>query len=78
MKKKIKKNRLKVFADESKEKEFTKCREAVEKFMKLKTPSRSTVKNLIDRIVVYDNGDSKEVIVYFKFKELEYLASNLV
>lgn len=46
--------------------------------MKLKTPSRSTVKNLIDRIVVYDNGDSKEVIVYFKFKELEYLASNLV
>ena len=62
----------------NKEKEFTKCREAVEKFMKLKTPSRSTVKNLIDRIVVYDNGDSKEVIVYFKFKELEYLASNLV
>jgi hypothetical protein len=73
-----KENRLKVFADKSKEKEFTKCREAVEKFMKLKTPSRSTVKNLIDRIVVYDNGDSKEVIVYFKFKELEYLASNLV
>ena len=69
---------LKVFADKSKEKEFSKCRESVEKFMKLKTPSRGTVKNLIDRIVVYDNGDSKEVEVYFKFKELEYLASNLV
>lgn len=70
-------NRLKVFASISKEKEFSKCREAVEEFMKLKTPSRSTIKNLIDRIVVYDNSDSKEVQVYFKFKELEYIASNL-
>ena len=64
-------NRLKVFADKSKEKEFSKCREAVE------TPSKSTIKNLIARIVVYDNSASKEVQVYFKFKELEYIASNL-
>ena len=70
-------NRLNIFADKSKEKEFTKCRKAIEDFMKLKTPSRSTVKNLIDKIVVYDKGDSKEVEVYFKFKELEYIASNL-
>lgn len=69
-------NKLKVFADKQEEKEFSKCREAVEKFMKLKTPSRSTIKNLVDKIVVYDNGDSKEVHVYFKFKELEYIASD--
>lgn len=70
-------NRLKVFAGISKEKEFSKCRSAVEKFMKLETPSRSTIKNLIDKIVVYDKSDSKEVEVYFNFKELEYIASNL-
>ena len=68
----------KIFSDKSKEKEFTKCREAVEKFMKLKTPSRSTIKNLISRIVVYDNGESKEVKVFFKFKELTNIASKLI
>ena len=71
-------NKLKIFSDKSKEKEFTKCREAVEKFMKLKTPSRSTIKNLISRIVVYDNGESKEVKVFFKFKELTNIASKLI
>ena len=54
------------------------CREAVENFMKLKTPSRSTIKNLISRIVVYDQGNEKEVKVFFKFKELDYLASKLI
>ena len=71
-------NKLKIFSDKSKEKEFTKCREAVEKFMKLKTPSRSTIKNLINRIVVYDNGNEKEVKVFFKFKELTNIASKLI
>ena len=71
-------NKLKIFSDKSKEKEFTKCREAVENFMKLKTPSRSTIKNLISKIVVYDRGNEKEVKVFFKFKELDYLASKLI
>jgi len=70
-------NKLNAFADKSKEKEFTKCRNAVEEFMKLKTPSRSTIKNLISSVVVYDNGDSKEVKVFFKFKELTNIASQL-
>ena len=71
-------NKLKIFSDKREEKEFTKCRQAVENFMKLKTPSRSTIKNLISRIVVYDNGKEKEVKVFFKFKELTNLASKLI
>jgi hypothetical protein len=67
------KNKLKIFSDKSEEKEFTKCRDAVEKFMKLKTPSRSTIKNLISKIVVYDGGNEKEVKVFLKFKELNYI-----
>lgn len=70
-------NKLKIFSDKREEKEFTKCRQAVENFMKLKTPSRSTIKNLISRIVVYDYGNEKEVKVFFKFKELTNLASKL-
>lgn len=46
--------------------------------MKLKTPSRSTIKNLISRIVVYDNGNEKEVKVFLKFKELTNIASKLI
>lgn len=41
-------------------------------------PSRSTINNLISRIVVYDNGETKEVKVFFKFKEFEYIASKLI
>lgn len=69
--------RLDYFVNNSKEKEFTSCRKAVEKFMSLKEPSRGVIKSLISRIVVYDNGDSKEVKVYLRFKELTYLASKL-
>lgn len=71
-------NKLKIFSDKSKEKEFAKCREAVEKFIKLKNPTRRTVKNLISRIVVYDDGNYKKVNVYFKFKELTNLANKLI
>ncbi len=70
-------SRLKRFDGISKEKEYTKCRKAIEDFMKLKAPSRNTIKNLIDKIVVYDKGNSKEVQIYFKFKELEYIANSL-
>lgn len=45
--------------------------------MKLKTPSKSTIKNLISSVVVYDNGDAKEVKVFFKFKELTNIVSQL-
>ena len=69
--------RLDYFVNNSEEKEFTSCRKAVEKFMSLKEPSRGVIKSLISRIVVYDNGDSKEVKVYLRFKELTYLASKL-
>ncbi len=71
-------NKLKIFSDKSKEKEFTKCRETVENFIKLKTPSRSTIKNLISSIIVCDNGNEKEVKVFFKFKELTNIASKLI
>lgn len=70
-------NKLKGLTNQSKEKEFSKCRKTVEQFLKLKTPSKSTVQNLIDRIVIYDKGELKEVQVYFKFKELKYIASHL-
>ncbi len=70
MKKKEMEDRLKMLSHKSKEKEFTECREAVEKFMKLKILTRNTIKNLISRIVVYDNGNEKEVKVFFKFKGL--------
>mgnify|MGYP007107789785 CR=1 FL=1 len=71
-------NKLKIFSIKSKEKEFTKCRESVENFMKLKAPSRSTIKNLISKIVIYDEGNEKEVKVFFRFKELTNKASKLV
>lgn len=71
-------NKLKIFSIKSKEKEFTECRESVEKFMKLKAPSRSTIKNLISKIVIYDEGNEKEVKVFFRFKELTNIASKLV
>ena len=71
-------NKLTIFSDKSKEKEFTKCRESVENYIKMKNPSRRIVKNLISRIVVYDNGNDKEVKVYFKFKELTNLANKLI
>lgn len=45
--------------------------------MKLKTPSRSTIKNLISRIVIYDEGNEKEVKVFLRFKELTNIASKL-
>lgn len=70
-------NKLTIFKDKSKEKEFTKCRNAVEEFMKLKTPSRNTIKNLIDKVIITDNGNEKVVDVYFKFKELEYIGESL-
>ena len=71
-------NKLRIFSVKSKEKQFTECRESVEKFMKLKAPSRSTIKNLISRIDIYDNGNEKEVKVFFRFKELTNIASKLV
>ena len=46
--------------------------------MKLKTPSRSTIKNLISRIVIYDEDNEKEVKVFLRFKELTNIASKLV
>ena len=70
-------NKLKMFKDKSKEKEFTNCRKAVEEFIKLKNPTRSTIKKLIDKIVVHDNGEVKDVEVYFNFKDLEYIATAL-
>ena len=45
--------------------------------MKLKTPFRIIIKNLISSVDVYDNGNSKEVKVFFKFKELTNIASQL-
>lgn len=68
---------LDYFHSKSKEKEFTVCRKAVENFLSLKEPSRSVLKSLISRIVVYDNGDSKEVKVYLRFRELNYIANKL-
>ena len=46
--------------------------------MKLKTPSRSTIKNFISRIVVYDGSDTKEVKVFFLFNELNPIVNLLV
>lgn len=70
-------DKLEVFSNKSKEKEFTNCRKAVEEFMNIKKPSRSTIKSLIDRIVIYDNGESKDVKVFLKFKELVNVASKI-
>ncbi len=64
------KKRLNLFTTVKKDKEFIKWQKRVEDFMKLKTPSRRIIKNLIDKIIVYDNGNFKEVKVYFKFKKL--------
>ena len=69
--------KLDIFANKSNEKEFTKCRENVEGFLKLKNPTRSVIKKLIEKIIIYDNGESKEVEVFFKFKELEYIANTI-
>ena len=58
--------KLNVFSDRSREKEFTKCRKLVEEFLKLENPSRDLMKNLISKIVIYDNGDSKDIKVYME------------
>ena len=69
--------KLNVFCDRSREKEFTKCRKLVEEFLKLENPSRDLMKNLISKIVIYDNGDSKDIKVFFKFKELIRVTNKL-
>lgn len=69
--------KLNVFTDLSKEKEFYNCRRSVEKFLKLENPTNRLIKNLINRIVVYDKGNDKEVQVYFNFKELTFIANGL-
>lgn len=78
MKKEKFENKLKIYSDKGEEKEFTKCRRTVEKFMKLKKPSKGTIKNLISKIVIYDNGNKKEVKVFLKFKELTNISSKLI
>ena len=59
------------------EKEFYNYRKLVEKLQKLKNPTNRLIKNLINRIVVYDKGNDKEVQVYFNFKELTFIANGL-
>lgn len=65
------------YSSESAEKEFYKCRKTVEDYMSLKKPSRSLIKKLISRIIVYDNNEQKEVKVILKFKELSNVACKI-
>lgn len=69
--------KLNIFSDISKEKEFFKCRDTVEKFLKLEKPTKKLINNLINKVVVYDKGNEKEVQVYFNFKELTFIANGL-
>lgn len=69
--------KLKLYSNDTYEKEFYKCRKAVEEFMSLKNPSRSLIKNLVSRIVVTDD-EEKDVKVYLKFNHLDEIASTML
>ena len=58
--------------------DFTRCRDFVEKYVRMKEPSRTLIKRLINSTVVYDYGDKKEVKINLKFKELSHLASTIM
>ena len=66
----LKESRYQSLANSTAEMDFTKCRELVESYISMKNPSRTLIKNLINNIVIYDNGDEKTVKVNFKFKAL--------
>ena len=57
--------------------DFNRCRDFVEKYVRMKEPSRTLIKRLINSSVVYDYGDKKEVKINLKFKVLSYLASTI-
>lgn len=66
-----------LYSNNSVEKEFYKCKRAIEQFMSLKTPTKDTIKRLIKRIVVSGEKE-KEVKVFLKFKFLVDLAKEKV
>ncbi|MEG1821055.1 MAG: hypothetical protein RR201_02300, partial [Malacoplasma sp.] len=68
-------DKIKKFSDNRAEQEFYKCRKVIEEFMSMKNVSRSTIKALIDKIVVYEKD--KEIKVYLKFKESSYIGAKL-
>lgn len=70
--KSLKELRYQNLASSSAEMNFTKCRELVSEYVSLQNPSRLLIRNLIDNIVIYDNGLEKKVKVNFKFKALSY------
>ena len=69
--------KIDVFSNQSIEKEFYNCRKSLEEFLCLSNPSKKIINNLIERVIVYDNGNDKEVKVIFKFKQLTNIASKL-
>ena len=73
----LKESRYQSLANSTAEMDFTKCRELVESYVSMKNPSRTLIKNLINNIVIYDNGDEKTVKVNFKFKALSYFATTI-
>lgn len=69
--------KLKLYSSDTYEKEFCKCRKAVEEFMSLKNPSKSVIKKLISRIVISD-GEEKNVKVYLRFRNLTEIVKDMV
>lgn len=45
-------------------------REKIDEFLKFEYPSNELVRDLIERILIYDEGENKRVEVFFKFNEL--------
>ena len=75
--KNLKEARYQKLANSTSEMNFTKCKELVENYVSMKNPSRTLIKNLINNIVIYDNGDEKTVKVNFKFKALSYFKNTI-
>ena len=62
-------------SNERTEMNFTRCRDLVEKYVRMKKPSRTLIKRLINSIVIYDYGTIKEVKINLKFKMLSSFTS---